>query len=155
MTSLTSTMVETTTLNQCNHQNVLLNSTNVLFHTHGNLLPTPLEDVPSKRRPPTPDDTTAKRPRLTRPESEMGDSDTDSPIKIHAHRHTMFSLLQTSSRRPPSSSLRMIRMHPFPIAHYRLLTVCSKCLLALYCSPLYHLTDLMGSNVPHSPTIPL
>ncbi|KAF8138254.1 WD40-repeat-containing domain protein [Boletus edulis] len=82
------------------HQCVLLNSTNTL--SHGNS-PSTLEDVPLKRRPPTPDETPAKRPCLTRPACHDGEAGNSN-----AHRHTIFSLLQTSSRRPPSSSSRII-----------------------------------------------
>ena len=115
-TGLTFTMVESTTLSQCNHQCVLLNSTNLLPQTQGHSLPTPPEDVPSKRRPPTPDETRTKRPRLARPNDEGDDGDTESSIKSNAHRHTMFSLLQTSSRRPPSSFPRIIRVYLFLVA---------------------------------------
>lgn len=102
------------TMSQC----VLLNSTNVFPQTQGHSLPTPPEDVPSKRRPPTPDPTPTKRPCLARPSRETDDSDTEgfTCIKSHAHRHTMLGLLQTSSRRPPSSSPRIICMHLFLVA---------------------------------------
>lgn len=143
-------MVESTTLS---HQCVLLNSTNLLPQTQDRQ--TPSEDVLSKRRPPTPDETPTKRPRLTRQNGEAGDGDTESFIKSSACRHTTFSLLQTSSRRPPSSP-RIIRMYPFfvagtYVAHCSLLS--AKYLRALYCSPLYHRTDLTGSNASLLPTI--
>lgn len=101
------------TMSQCNHQYVLLNSTNVLPQTYGHPLPIPPEDVPSKRRPPTPDEAPAKRPRLTRPNEEADDDDTEGSdlVKRHTHRHTMFSMLQTLSRRPLSSSPRIICTH--------------------------------------------
>ena len=108
-TGLTFAMVESITLSQRNHQCVLLNSTNLLPQTQGHSLPTPPDDVPSKRRPPTPDETRSKRPRLARPNGGADDGDTE--IKSNAHRHTMFSLLQRSSRRPPSSFPRIIRMY--------------------------------------------
>jgi hypothetical protein len=115
-TDLTFAMVESTTLSQCNHQYVLLNSTNILPQTQGYSLSTPPDDVPSKRRPPTPDETRLKRPRLARPNGEADDGDVDSSIKINAHRHTMFSLLQRSSRRPPSSFPRIICMYLILVA---------------------------------------
>ncbi|KAI9574887.1 WD40-repeat-containing domain protein [Boletus coccyginus] len=93
-------MVESTTPS---HQYVLLNSTNLLLQTQDHLLPTPSEDVLSKRRPSTPDETPTKRPRLTCPNGEAGDGDIESFVKSNPYRYAMFSLLQTSSRRPPSS----------------------------------------------------
>lgn len=114
-TDLTSTMVESTTPS---HQYVLLNSTNLLLQTQDHLLPTPSEDVLSKRRPSAPDETPTKRPRLTRPNGEAGDGDIESFVKSNSSRHTMFSLLQTSSRRPPSSP-RIICMYPFFVAYMR------------------------------------
>ena len=109
-TDLTLTMVESATLSQCNHNCVLLDSTNVL---HGHSPPTLPEDVPSKRRPLTPDQSPAKRPRLTRPNGD----DTGNLIQSSAHPHTIFSLLQTSSRRPPSTSPRIMCMYPLILAH--------------------------------------
>lgn len=95
------------------HQCVLLNSTNVLPHTQGQSLPTPAEDIPSKRRPPTPDKIPPKRLRL---EADDGSTKGVGFVKKHAHRYAACSLLQTSSLRPPSSSPRIISMASLSLA---------------------------------------
>lgn len=123
-----------------NHPCVLLNSTNVLPQVQGRSPPTLPEDVPSKRRPPTPDGAPTKRPRLTRQggHGEASDDDADSFIPSTTHRHPILSLLQKSSWCPPSSSPRIMRMHPslyaLPSAHSCLYEVPSRPILQSFVS---------------------
>lgn len=98
------------------HQCVLLNCTNVLPNAQGHLLAKTPEDGPSKRRPPTPEETPSKRPRLAclNAGGEESDNDTGADTISRVHHHTVFSLLQNSSRRPPSSFPRVVCMYFSP-----------------------------------------
>ncbi|KAF9221937.1 WD40 repeat-like protein [Gyrodon lividus] len=105
-------MLHTPASSPCRSQ-VLLNSTNVQPETQRRLtatpLPTPPDDVPSKRRLVALDETPTKRPRVMRSNGQDGGDDAKDFVVVNSRtRGTIFGMLRTSYVRPPTAPLRTI-----------------------------------------------
>jgi denticleless len=130
---------------------VLVNSTNVQPRAQNPLiaipLPTPPEDVPSKRRFAVLDETPTKRPRLMRLCGPDNGNDTDDVAVIKGRaRHTMFGIWKTSSVRPPTAPLQAICMPLSMLVSSWLTLVYPQYLLVASCNPLYHHTSPTYTN---------
>ncbi|KAF9247018.1 WD40-repeat-containing domain protein [Melanogaster broomeanus] len=145
------------------YSQVLMNTTNVQHKTQGRLtaipIPTPPEDVPSKRRLVALDETPTKRPRLLPSnEEDSGDDTKDIPVVKSHGRHTMFGMLMASAMRSPTAPRQTIMpsrriLQSFVSSHKSDVYRCHSVADNTFISPPYACAYSYGAKTSRTPVL--